>query len=75
MRTIVARIRALLALAACAVLCACTAVPPWDRGRLAKPQMDEDPHPAQREAGEHVYRSREAAAGGMKAKGGGCGCY
>jgi hypothetical protein len=37
--------------------------------------MDEDPHPAQREAAEHVYRSREASAGGMHAKGGGCGCY
>jgi hypothetical protein len=67
--------RVLLVLTACAALGGCAAVAPWERGNLARPQMDEDPHPAQREVAEHVYRSREASAGGMHAKGGGCGCY
>ena len=53
----------------------CAAVPPWERGRLAKPQMSLDPDPPQRELREHVYRSREAASGASAARGGGCGCY
>jgi hypothetical protein len=53
----------------------CAAVAPWERGRLAKPQMALDPDPAQRELREHTYRSREAAALSAAGRGGGCGCY
>jgi hypothetical protein len=56
-------------------LSGCTVVQPWERGNLAKPQMSAEPHPAQREALEHVYRSREATSRGASAQGGGCGCY
>jgi hypothetical protein len=53
----------------------CAAVAPWERGRLAKPQMSLDPDPAWRELREHTYRSREAAAPSAAGRGGGCGCY
>lgn len=58
------------------MLGACSPVAPWERERLAKPQMEAEPHPAQRSAADHVYRSREGAIGGSSAtRGGGCGCY
>lgn len=57
------------------VLTACTAVQPWERGNLAKPQMALDPYPLQSSLRVHNYGSREAAAGGNAAQGGGCGCY
>jgi hypothetical protein len=53
----------------------CTAVAPWERGHLAKPHMALEPNPSQRALREHTYMSREAAAGGDTAGGGGCGCY
>jgi hypothetical protein len=64
---------ALLCLALLATGCA--AVAPWERGRLAKPQMALDPDPSQRELREHTHRSREAAAISAAGRGGGCGCY
>jgi hypothetical protein len=57
-----------------ACLQSCTAVKPWERGILAKPQMALNPLPKQRSLSEHVYRSREASSGGDSAQGGGCGC-
>ncbi len=56
-------------------VCACTPVQPWERGNLAKPQMALDPYPLQSALRAHNYGSREAAAGGNAAQGGGCGCY
>ncbi|MBK8814212.1 MAG: DUF4266 domain-containing protein [Methylococcaceae bacterium] len=56
-------------------LIACTPVQPWERGNLAKPQMAIDPYPLQSALRAHNYGSREAAAGGNAAQGGGCGCY
>jgi hypothetical protein len=56
-------------------IAACTAVEPWERGNLAKPQMAVEPHPSHRAVLEHIYPSREAAFGRNSAKGGGCGCY
>ena len=50
-------------------------VQPWERGNLAKPQMALDPYPLQSALRAHNYGSREAAAGGNAAQGGGCGCY
>ncbi|NOS75953.1 MAG: DUF4266 domain-containing protein [Methyloglobulus sp.] len=54
---------------------ACVPVQPWERGNLAKPQMALDPYPLQSALRAHNYGSREAAAGGNAAQGGGCGCY
>lgn len=56
-------------------LSGCAEVKPWERGRLARPDMALRPNPAQRALREHVYMSREAALGGATAAGGGCGCY
>ncbi len=56
-------------------LTACAGVQPWERGNLAKPQMALDPYPLQSALRAHNYGSREAAAGGNAAQGGGCGCY
>jgi Domain of unknown function (DUF4266) len=53
----------------------CASVAPWERGNLARPQMDGDAIAAQRALLEHIYESREAAAGKTSARGGGCGCY
>jgi hypothetical protein len=57
------------------MLIACSTVQPWERGNLAKPQMALDPNPLQSALRAHNYGSREAAAGGNAAQGGGCGCY
>ncbi len=64
-----------LLLTALVMLSACAQVAPWERGRLAQPEMALDPDPAQRALREHVYMSREAAVGGASSAGGGCGCY
>lgn len=54
----------------------CVHVAPWERGNLAKPQMDIDPNPLQTEMQSHNYSSREAAPSHKSsAGGGGCGCY
>jgi hypothetical protein len=55
-------------------LASCASVAPWERGRLAKPQMALDPDPPQRALRDHVHASREAAAVGEVGAGGGCGC-
>ncbi len=53
----------------------CTTVAPWERGNLAKPHMAVDPNPMQSLLRAHTYNTREAAASGGAAQGGGCGCY
>ena len=63
------------ALVAALALCACEQVAPWERERLAKPQMAAEPAPELRAIREHVYMSREAALGGAFREGHGCGCY
>ncbi|MBS0299789.1 MAG: DUF4266 domain-containing protein [Proteobacteria bacterium] len=54
----------------------CVNIAPWERGNLAKPQMELDPHPLQSELQSHNYSSREAAPNHKSSSGGGgCGCY
>ncbi|MEQ1559602.1 MAG: DUF4266 domain-containing protein [Methyloglobulus sp.] len=50
-------------------------VQPWERGNFAKSQIALDPYPLQSTLRAHNYGSREAAAGGNAAQGGGRGCY
>ena len=57
------------------MLTGCADVKPWERGNLAKPQMALEPNPMQGAIKLHTYSSREAAASGIAAQGGGCGCY
>ena len=53
---------------------ACANVQPWERGTLARPEMQLDSNPLQTRLYEQVYDSKEAAGGGTKAAGAGCGC-
>ena len=55
--------------------CATMAPPqPWEKGNLARPEMQFDPDPLDTKITQHIYTSKEAATGGYGAGGGGCGC-
>ena len=62
------------AIAAALSLGACASVQPWERGTLARPEMQLDPNPLQTGLYEQVYDSKEAASGGAGTAGAGCGC-
>ena len=47
---------------------------PWEKGQLAKPEMQFDPDPLEARMNQHIYTSKEGAAGGYGVGGGGCGC-
>jgi hypothetical protein len=66
---------ALMLLAAAVAGCATMAPPqPWEKGTLARPEMQLDPDPLDTKITQHIYTSKEAATGGYGAGGGGCGC-
>ena len=56
------------------LLCQCTQVLPWQRGKLADYTMRPDREPLAMALGEHIFFAREAASGGRGIGGGGCGC-
>ncbi len=56
------------------LLSACTSVKPWERGHLAKPNMQGSPLVQKSALDNHIYFSKEGASGGGQAAGGGCGC-
>jgi uncharacterized protein DUF4266 len=47
---------------------------PWEKGDLARPEMQVDADPLDAKLKEHVYASKEATTGGTGVGGGGCGC-
>jgi hypothetical protein len=47
---------------------------PWEKGDLARPSMRLDADPLATRVTQHVYQSKEGAAGGGGVGGGGCGC-
>ena len=47
---------------------------PWEKGDLARPDMQFDPDPLAAKAKQHIYQSKEGAGGGYGVGGGGCGC-
>jgi hypothetical protein len=49
-------------------------VQPWQKGVLAKPEMAFEGDRLESSFAEHIYTSKEAAAGGNGVGGGGCGC-
>ncbi len=49
-------------------------VQPWERATLADYMMRPDRDPLGTQMDEHIYFSREAAAGGRGVGGSGCGC-
>jgi hypothetical protein len=59
------------ALAGCATV---TPPRPWEKGTLARPEMQFDADPLDTKISQHIYTSKEAAAGGYGVGGGGCGC-
>ncbi|MBI5772649.1 MAG: DUF4266 domain-containing protein [Verrucomicrobia bacterium] len=64
----------LAGLAAVLLTTGCSNVKPWQRGTLAQYVMRADRDPLHEAMSEHVWFSREAAAGGRGVGGGGCGC-
>ena len=70
MRTLLLTSLAALALGGCSI----TPVQPWEKGQLAKPAMTFDSDRLEAKYAEHIYSSKEGAAGGAAVGGGGCGC-
>lgn len=56
------------------LLTGCVAVKPWERGTLSNYTMRPDRDPLSDSLYEHIYFTREGAAGGRGVGGGGCGC-
>jgi hypothetical protein len=56
------------------VLSGCGTVQPWERGLLAKDEMQWTPDVMSAQLRNQVYASKEASSGGTGAAGGGCGC-
>ena len=69
--------RCLLAILFFGVLAGCATFEPpkpWERGQLAKPEMQFDYERLDARTQVHIYTSKEAASGGYGVGGGGCGC-
>lgn len=66
-------LRALLLLAPM-LLASCEAVPAYQRGDLARPEMAFDADPLESRLNQHIYFSKEASTGGNGVAAGGCGC-
>jgi hypothetical protein len=64
----------LAAVALLAPLAGCASVQPWEKSRLAKPEMTFGGDALETRYAEHIYTSREGASGGAGVGGGGCGC-
>ena len=54
--------------------CSSLGVQPWERGTLAKPEMELNSQPIVSALDDHIYFSKEASSGGRSFGGGGCGC-
>jgi outer membrane PBP1 activator LpoA protein len=55
-------------------LCGCETVQPWERGILAKDEMQWQTNAMEAQLRNQIYTSKEASSGGAGAAGGGCGC-
>ncbi len=51
-----------------------TAVQPWEKETLARPEMTFEGDKLDKAYTEHIYSSKEGASGGAGFGGGGCGC-
>jgi hypothetical protein len=56
------------------LLCGCETVQPWERGTLAKQEMQWQGDVMEASLREQIHSSKEASSGGTGAAGGGCGC-
>ncbi len=70
------QVAALSVVAACLVTLAsgCARVAPYERGTLARRDMELGENPDLAAGEEHAVAYREGSSGGGDAKGGGCGC-
>ena len=66
----------LLAAIAIAAVSGCSSLgaKPWQRGTLAREDMQPGGNPMDAAIDDHLYFSREASSGGRGFAGGGCGC-
>lgn len=55
-------------------LCGCETVQPWERGILAKEEMQWQSDVMESRMRDQIHASKEASSGGTGAAGGGCGC-
>lgn len=55
-------------------LCGCETVQPWERGLLAKEEMQWSSDRMESQMRNQIHASKEASSGGTGAAGGGCGC-
>ena len=66
--------RRILLLGCLSMLAACQTVQPWERGTLAREDMQWQPDTMDARLRSHTYFSKEGSSGGDGAAGGGCGC-
>tara|TARA_B100000405_G_scaffold201567_1_gene141383 strand:+ start:141 stop:362 length:222 start_codon:yes stop_codon:yes gene_type:complete len=57
-----------------ASITACSHVDPWERGTLARPDMQFTADPLEAALMNQVHESKEASSGGSQSAGAGCGC-
>lgn len=79
--SVASRLAVCLLLISCASACSTAGViltisdvKPWERGTLARDDMQVVNDALEQSVDEHIYFSKEASTGGMSVQGGGCGC-
>jgi hypothetical protein len=65
---------AMLVALALGAVTGCATVAPYERERLARPDMDLGRNPDAKAGAEHATAYREGSSGALGASGGGCGC-
>jgi hypothetical protein len=70
-----ARVQVVALAVACTAGCASIEPPrAWEKQYLARPEMTFDANRLDARNAQHIYQSKEGAAGGFGVGGGGCGC-
>lgn len=64
----------LLGLATCSLMVGCATVAPYERERLARPDMSLERSGDATAGEQHATEYREGSSGAVGASGGGCGC-
>lgn len=67
-------IRSFIVTVVALLISSCTTVQPWERGTLARPEMQLNTNALESELYDQVYYSKEASTGGNTVAGAGCGC-
>ena len=70
----ISRLFPLVSLALICSFSACATVAPYERERLARPDMEVGRNADAKAGEEHATAYREGSSGGMGSSGGGCGC-